>query len=195
VTRQPFDPDEVGSPDGPPDPELERAAHRLNRFRDLTADSPGPGFADRVMAAIDREPAPRAGLLGRLLATRAWQQPLRAIAVATVVVLAVGGALVAGEMAGILRQAPSGASGSPVVTTQQTATPSPEASEPAGETPEPSESPGTPEPTFSPTPSESPQSTEQATPRGSRSATPSPSSSDRETETPHPSATATSSDG
>jgi hypothetical protein len=197
VTRRPFDPRELGTPDEAPDPELERAAAELARYRDLTADVPSGGFTERVMAAVDREPAPRRGPFGWLLSAKTWQQPLRAVAVAGVVVLAVGGALVAGEMAGLIRQAPAGASATPAVTAEPRRTASPEISPSLTPPPSPTESPGTPEPTPSPEPSATQDSSEPATPSPTSGATrtPSPSASGHESETSQPSATATSSDG
>jgi hypothetical protein len=193
VTRRPFDPDEIGARDGARDPELERTAAELISYRDLTAELPAAGFADRVMAAVEREPAPGRGLLAWLRGATAWQQPLRAAALAAVVVLAVGGALVAGEISGIIRQGPTGSSASPVVTLTPSPVPSAEPTEPASETPEPSESPGTLEPSPSPTsePTERPTETPRATP----SPRPSGSGGEHETQTPQPSPSSSGSDG
>jgi hypothetical protein len=198
VTRRPFDPGEIGAADGDRDPELERTAAELLRYRDLTAEPPAAGFADRVMAAVEREPAPGRGLLAWLAGARAWQQPLRAVALAAVVVLAVGGALVAGEISGIIRQGPqTGTSPAPLVTLTPSPAPTTEPTEPSSETPEPSESPGTAEPSGSPEPSDSPGPAggETETPRPTRTASPSASPSDHETETPQPSPSSSASDG
>jgi hypothetical protein len=198
VTRRPFDPGEIGAGNGEGDPELERAAAELLRYRDLTAEPPTAGFVDRVMAAVEREPIRGRGLLAWLSGARAWQQPLRAVALAAVVVLAVGGALVAGEISGIIRQGPqTGTSPAPVVTLTPSPTPTTEPTEPASETPGPSESSGIPESSGSPEPSGTPEPTggDTETPRPTRTASPSASSSEHETQTPQPSPSPSGSDG
>lgn len=193
MSRRPFDPQDLGAPDGARDPDIEGVAQELQRYRDLTAEPPTPGFADRVMSAVDREPAPRRGLLAWLPALRALQQPLRAAALAAVVVLAVGSALVAGQ---ILHRAQTGESPSPAVTTTLSPVPSAEPTEPASETPEPSESPGTQEPTPSAS-TKTPEPTERstATPEPTRTPNPSGSGGDHESETPQPSPSSSGSDG
>ncbi len=139
---------------------------------------PGAGFADRVMAAVSREPAPRP-LAAAIGATRR-RSPIAALsalgdlwrvafsggrpfavrvpAIALVVLLVVGsvgaGALGAGAFAGLLRRAPDATpalSSSPLAPsppTEPSASPSPSPTE--GESPEPS---GQPEESESPQPS------------------------------------------
>jgi hypothetical protein len=132
-------------PDLPAD--LEDVTAELARYADVTEESAPGGFADRVMAAIAAEPAAgrRSGVLGLL---GAWltalsgpaRSSLRMAAVAAVVVLAVGGALVAGELSGLLRQGPTqaGSSGSPTASPTMTVSPSPSPTP----TLQPTESPG-----------------------------------------------------
>lgn len=179
--------------------EHDTVSEELVRYGALTDQHPSPGFVDRVMAAIDAEPAPaRGGLAGALAA---WlgqlsglaRQSLRMAAVAVVVVLAVGGALVGAQLSGLLRQGPpTGASASPVSSPAVTASPSPTSS---------------PSPTLVPSPPATPEATDTATPQAietSVTETRSPGASASEdgshetpqpTETPKPSSSASSGDG
>jgi hypothetical protein len=174
--------------------ETDTVTEELVRYGALTDRHPSPGFADRVMAAIDAEPTPGEGGLAAALA--AWsrqlagpaRQSLRMAAVAAVVVLAVGGALVGAQLSGILRQGPStGSSASPgvtpVFTASPTATPTPTLVPSPPPTEQPAQSP-TPEQTSPPTRSPRPSSSEDG-----GSETPHP------TQTPQPSASGSFGDG
>jgi hypothetical protein len=183
------DPRGTGSPGG--GPERDPVTEELVRYGALTDQHPSPGFADRVMAAVEAEPTPARG--GPAGAVAAWlgqlagpaRQSLRMAAVAVVVVLAVGGALVGAELSGILRNGPqAGSSTSPVISPAVTVSPTPSPTP----TLEPSE---TPEPSVSP--AESPESTAtngtgESSPPETRSPRPS-ASEDGGTETPHPTET------
>ncbi len=163
--------------------ERDTVTEELVRYGAITDARPSSGFADRVMAAVEAAPVPArgglAGLLGAWLARLSGpaQQTLRVAAIAAVVVLAVGGALVGGELTGLLRQGPSqtGSSGSPLPS--QTVTASPSVS------PSPSL---TPSPTLEPT--ETPQPSSHGTDVPQSSATQSTEGSPRETGSPRPSA-------
>lgn len=146
----------------------------LERYAAISDESPSPGFADRVMAAIEAEPARRGWIAGWIAAlVGPARHSLRVAAVAAVVVLAVGGALYGSQLAGLLRQQPGTAS--PSVAPSVLATPS--------VVPSPSVSP-------SPDPSESPEVSagESEQPGSSAEESAAPGSSTAETsETPHPS--------
>ncbi len=184
------DPRRMDGSDGLPD--HDPVADELVRYGALTDQHPSPGFTDRVMAAIEAEPAPArgglaaafAGWLGQLAGPA--RQSLRMAALATVVVLAVGGALVGAQLSGILRQGPpSGTSASPVPTPAVTVSPTPTA---------------VPSPTLVPSPTPTPESSDGASPQAQETAqsqtrSPRPSSSEGgshetpdPTETPKPSA-------
>ncbi len=196
--------------DGPNDiersPEFDAVTGELSRFAALADENAPAGFADRVMAAVEASPPPArsrlAGILGAWLAAFSGpaRRSLRMVAVAAVVVLAVGGALVGGELSGLLRQGPSqtGSSGSPSVSPSVMMSPSPTLSP----TPEPS---GTPEPTDSATGSPGATATDKVveTPQP-ETLTPRPSASEgsgggsetpQPTQTPEPSPSPSSSSG
>ena len=185
-------------PDLPSD--LEDVTQELARYADVTDESAPGGFVDRVMAAIGAEPAP-GRLPGPLGLVGAWLAPLsgparrslRMAALAVVVVLAVGGALVGGELSGLLRQGPTqaGSSGSPTVSPTVSASPS------ASPTPLPSLQPTpTPEPSIDATDQPSTASIETLQP-SSRTPRPTASEDAAGRETPQPTETpqATSSSG
>jgi len=165
----------------------EPVAGELRRYANLVDDAPSPGFADRVMAAVEASPAPRRGpvpWLAGLVAPFAGpaQRSLRMAAIAAVVIVAVGGALIGSELSGLLRNGPpAGSSTSPFVspTIRVTASPSPSPS-PSG-TPETTDS-ADPTPTVAPTKSPDASPSEREDHGGSQ--TPQP------TETPEPTASA-----
>lgn len=163
MTRHPFNMGELGRDD----PSLAGLAEELER---VAAESPQPpaGFHQRVLAAIDAEPAHRRSWFAALHwpgGGHAWQ----AAALGLVLALGIGAAMLAGGMLDLLRQG----SGAP--------SPVPSFSAPATVTPSPSPTPSTsPSPTPTPTPSPSP--------------TASPSADDDGTETPQPTETPDPSD-
>ncbi|HET8586237.1 MAG TPA: hypothetical protein VFM74_00025, partial [Candidatus Limnocylindria bacterium] len=165
-------------------------AAQLERYAAATRDLPPPDFADTVMSRIEREPRPRRGWLGALLgAPGGWRRPMQVAALALVIVLGTGGALVGAELVGLVRT---------------TAAPSPSVA------PAPSVAPTTP----SATPSPSPTATPSVSPSASLTPTPTPSAggsssqasatpgetapeasrTPRASETPHPSETPRASD-
>jgi hypothetical protein len=188
MSLRPFDPGELDQPA----PDLDRAVSELESYVATTATDAPRGFEDRVMAAVEREPAPRRGFLAWLLVPPASGGGLgrfaRAGALAATLVLAVAGALFAGQLADIVRNVGTGGSPTPSVSPSPlesvaptlstspglTSSPSPDVSEGASETPKPSGTAGaseqeTPEPTAIETPKAS------TTPRPSPTITPSPS--------------------
>jgi hypothetical protein len=185
MTRRPFDPDELDQPSA----DADRAVAELEGYMADSATGVPRGFEERVMAAIEREPAPRRGLLSWLLAPSGSGGGIgpfaRAGLVAATLVIAVAGALFAGQLADLVRNVGSG-SPTPV----QSVAPSPSESA----VPSPTTSP-------EPTPSGSPDASEDAqqspgasgTPGGTPDESPEPSDDDsgHESKTPRPSATAT----
>ncbi len=177
-------PRDAGLPEGPDD-----VAGELRHYADLVDDAPSPGFADRVMAAVEASPAPRRGLmpwLAGLVAPFAGpaQRSLRVAAVAAVVILAVGGALIGSELSGLLRNGPAaGSSTSPFVspTIRLTASPSPSPSSSPSGTPQTTESA---DPTATVAPTKSPDASPSERENRSGSQTPQP------TETPEPTSSA-----
>ena len=191
MTRRPFQPDELGQPpaDG------NRVVPGLESYLADTATGAPRGLAERVMDAVAHEPAPNRGFLGWLLAPSGPSGGLRRIAraslLAATLVLAVGGAIFAGELTGLIRNV---GNGSP--SEVESVSPSPSSSElpspTISEEPSSSESPGSSEdvhesPRASGAPggsgSEFPDATDDGggaasrTPRPTRTASPTPSGS------------------
>ena len=187
MSRRPFDPSELDQPST----DAERAIPELEDYVSSTATDAPRGLEERVMAAIEREPAPRRGFLAWLLMPPAagggLRQFTRATALAATLVLAVAGALFAGQLADIVRNVGSGSTPTPSVSPspsesvapsqstspEPTSSGSPEASGDASESPESSGSPdvggggsggpspvGTPDQSKTPRPSPSPTATE-----------------------------------
>jgi hypothetical protein len=184
-------PDELDQPSAA----AERASSELERYA-MTADADAPpGLSDRVMAAIEHEPAPRRGFVAWLTSpspTGGARQFVRIGAVAATLVLAVAGALFAGRLADLVRDVGDGPSPTPSVSPLPSGTPSALPSPSASETPSPS---GTPEgsddqggsgevetalPTTQPPPAQTPEETPEET------RTPRPSATASPTATPNP---------
>lgn len=152
MSRRPFDPGELDQPST----DAGRAIFELERYVATTATDAPRGLEDRVMAAVELEAAPRRGFLVWLLTPTASGSGLRrfarASALAATLVLAVAGALFAGQLADVVRNIGSGStpthtpSESVVPTPTESIGPSPSSSEEASpkqsESPEPSASPG-----------------------------------------------------
>lgn len=168
-----------GRPLDPRDPdtrpvELDPVVRELERYAELTEGEVPDGLADRVMAAVAEEQAPRRGWLVSLLGTfgtfgTGGGAP-RLLLVGATMALAVLAVVLAGRLAELFPDQQIGPSPSPSVIELPTLSPSP-----------------------SPTPSQEPSST----PRPTRSPRPSPSASpsdDDEPETPEPDETAEPSD-
>ena len=186
-----LDPDELAQPSGA----AEQATRELERYA-MAADADAPrGLADRVMAAIEHEPAPRRGFFAWLSSPSAAGGAgrfVRIAAVAATLVLAVAGALFAGRLADLVRDVGDGPSPTPSVSPLSSRTPSampsPSASEPPSPTgtPEASDDHGgsgeeeTAKPAVQPTPEETPDDTPEET------RTPRPSATASPTATPNP---------
>ena len=121
---RPTDPDGLRSDGG----DLHGVIDELDRYLDLTDADPSPGFGQRVMEAVEAEPAPRRSLLSWLTASSGGaRRSLQAIAVAAVLLLAVAGAFAGGQLAGLLRGSATPAASSttaPTVSPRPTSTPS-----------------------------------------------------------------------
>lgn len=157
MSRRPFDPGELDrlAPD-------DHAVSELERYVALTATGAPRSLEQRVMAAVDAEPLPRRGLLARFAAPRSrggFGQLVRAGALAGTLVLAVAGALFAGQLASLVRNQGAG-SPTPTVSVSQTPSPSP--------SPLPSVAPTmTTSPELTSSMSPSPPASPQATPKQS----------------------------
>lgn len=169
MTRRPFDPREIGSAGGDPDP----IADELERYAHLTQGEMPVGLADRVMARVAEEPTPRRGPLAWLLApfVAGPGGAAQVVLVAGTMALAVLAVVLAGQLGELFGNRQTGTSPSPTVLESPSLSP-------------------TPTPTVSPsvTPSQSPSLTPTPSPSPSSAAplvTPSPSDDD-ELETPEP---------
>jgi hypothetical protein len=191
VTRRPFDPNELDQPST----DADRAIAELESYLADTATGAPRGLRERVMAAIEQEPAPRRGFLSWLLTPSGANGGLRRVAragvLAATLVIAVAGALLAGELTGFLRNVGSG-SPTPV----ESVSPAPSNSLVPGLTASPeATSSGSPEPSEdapqSPGASETPEASEHETPEASPGESGDESKTPRPTRTASPSATPT----
>jgi hypothetical protein len=180
-----FDPDELDQPSAA----AGRAITELERYA-MASDADVPrGLSDRVMAAIEHEPAPHRGFLAWLVSpspSGGAGRFVRIGAVAATLVLAVAGALFAGQLADLVRDVGNGPSPtlsvSPSPSGPPSTSPSPSSSETPSSsgTPEASDDHGgsgeveTAEPSAQLTPDETPDDTpeETRTPRPSATAPP-----------------------
>jgi hypothetical protein len=185
MSRHPFDPRELDQPAADRDPSVDE----LERYV-MTADAGAPhGLSDRIMAAIEGEPAPRRGFLAWLGAPSSTgggpRRLLRVGALAATLVLAVAGALFAGQLADLVRDVGGNATPTPSVspspseTTSTSPSPSPSIEPSPSATPEGSDDHGGSgaAPTALPTPDEETSgdaSEETITPRPSPTVTASP---------------------
>jgi hypothetical protein len=187
MSRHPFDRGELDQPSG----DADRAVTELERYAKTTdADAPR-GLMDRVMAAVEHEPAPRRGFLAWLGSPPAGAGPGRYVrvgAVAATLVLAVAGALFGGRLADLVREVggngtptPS-VSSSPAETNSFSPSPSPSVAPSPSATPEASHDNGgsgglaTANPSSHETPNGNEDTTEESrTPRPSPTVTASPS--------------------
>lgn len=199
MTRRPFDPGEIDRDAT----DLESAASELKRYAALTNAAAPRDLDDRVMAAVEREPVPRRGILARF-ALPGLAGPVgrmaRAVVLAAALVLVVGGVMAAGQLARIIRDA---SVGDPSSSPTDVLMPSPSPSEDA--TPSPSESPSatesddansSPEPTGTPRSSDDSggrlsgmpeeQETQSPSPTASPSPKASPTATPEETSSEHP---------
>ena len=185
MTRRPFDPNELDQPSGGADPSVTE----LESYLADTATGAPRGLGQRVMAAVDQEPAPRRGFLAWLLTPSTSGPGVRRFAraglLSATLVVAVAGALFAGQLADLVRNV---GSGSPTPTESVSPTPSESVLPSPTTTPEATSS-GTPK--ASPGTLQSPGAT--GTPEASEAETPEASSdgSGEKSKTPRPSPTAT----
>ena len=144
-------------------PDADGAAEELERYAQQSATRPSRDFADRVMAAVEREPAPRRSFGAWLSAFASGRGPANRWAqvgvLAATLVLAIGGVLAAGELGRLIRDGNVGTPPSPSIVESATPSPlTPTPSEPA----EPSANPTAPaepsEPAETPASSAAPQS-------------------------------------
>jgi uncharacterized membrane protein YgcG len=167
MTHHPFDSEELGARDR----ELETIAGRLERYAAETAGDPRADLTARIRGAVDAQ-ADRRGPLAALLGAQGW--PARAFAAAALLAVAVGGAIVVGQLANLAREQ-IGTSPSPSVIVTPSETPTPTPTDSPTPTPTMSE---TPSPSPSPTHLPSPSSSSAASPEASDNETPEPSGSD-----------------
>ena len=184
MSRRPFDPSELDQPLADGDP----AVSELESYVATTTTGAPRGLAQRVMAAVENEPTPRRGFLAWLFIPSASagevRRVVRATALGATLVLAVAGALFAGQLAGVLRNVGSGSptptesvSPTPTESAAPTLNPSPELTSPGN--PSASEGAhGSPEPSGTPEASEleTPEPGAKGTAQESKTARPSPTS-------------------
>jgi hypothetical protein len=142
MTRNPFDPTELGTDDT----SLESIARELEDYAAASADAPPPALSSRIRDAIDAEPVGWWASVSTALVP--FRTPARLLAAAAVVVAAIVGAMALGDLADRARQN-VGSSPPPILTTpspSSTISPSPSVS------PSPSTTPTT-SPTHTPSPS------------------------------------------
>jgi hypothetical protein len=151
MTRRPFDPNELDQPSGGADPSVTE----LESYLADTATGAPRGLGQRVMAAVEQEPAPRRGFLAWLLTPSTSGPGVRRFAraglLSATLVVAVAGALFAGQLADLVRNVGSGSptpteSVSPMpsesvlpdpsISSEPTPSASPERSEDANQSPE-----------------------------------------------------------
>ncbi|HEY4767600.1 MAG TPA: hypothetical protein VII26_01535 [Candidatus Limnocylindria bacterium] len=183
MSRSPFDPSEVDGSLDPRDPAVEE----LERYATIASDQAPGNLADRVMSAVAAEPTPRRGLMAWLVTPPSAGRPFARFARVTVLgatlVLAVAGALYAGELARLVRDFSVGSTPQPSPSITESFEPSPSESI----SPSPSVSPVEPE-SETPEQSAEPSAAATATPRQSTSQ-PSPTGSEDESKSPSPSQT------
>lgn len=182
MTRRPFDRGEVDQPLG----DAERTVAELESYLADTAMGAPRGLHERVMAAIEHEPAPHRGFLSWLVTPSGsgvgMRRFVRAGLLAATLVMAVAGALFAGQLSGLIRNVGSGSptptetvsplpseSVRPSSTTSDEASPSgsPEASQDTHGSPGASKSAGA-------SADETPDTSPEETPGASGTARPSP---------------------
>jgi hypothetical protein len=173
MTHRHYDPSELDLID----PELDAVARRLEGYASATPGDPPTDLADRIVAAMDDEPGPRAAWWAPFAV---WRRPAQALAAAAVVIAAITGALAVGELFDQARQRSIGTSPGPSVEASPVA---PSVSPSPSLVPSPSQS-ASPSATPSPTPPAVSPTTDDAR-------TPIPTASDDddddEIETPEPS--------
>ena len=149
MTHHHYDPSELDRQDS----ELDSVAERLEGYASATRTEPPIGLVDRIVAAIDEEPAPRTAWWTRVTA---WRRPALGLAAAAVVIAAITGALAVGELVDQARQRSVGSSPSPAVEASPSVapslTPSPSLVPSPSESASPTVAPSPPGPTVSPTP-------------------------------------------
>jgi hypothetical protein len=152
MTRRPFDPTEAGDLG----PDMDATLADLDRYLADTAEYPSPAFADHIMESLAREPTPRRGLVGGLLAfVTAPGSGGRLVLVAATMAVAILAVIAAGQLGNLLPPPNVGGSPSPTTIVSPSTRPSP--------TPSPSPSPRdsrSPRPSSSEAPQDSPDARE-----------------------------------
>jgi hypothetical protein len=170
----------------------------LERYA-MANDSDAPrGLAERIMAAIELEPAPRRGFLAWMTRPSSpgggSARFLRVGALGATLALAVAGALFAGQLAGLVRDVGGDATPTPSVTSPPSSVPSPSASPSLSLesspplSPEPTTSNGVPGevPSAQPTPLHTANATPEDTAEETSTARPSPTTTVSPSPTPTP---------
>lgn len=193
MTHRPFDPNELDQPAT----DADRTIVELENYLADTATGAPRGLGQRVMAAIEQEPAPRGGFLSWLLTPSGSNTGMRRFAragvLAATLVVAIAGAIFAGQLTGLVRNV---GSGSPTPVESVSPTPS-ESVAPSPTTSPKATSSGSPQASedalASPGATGTPDASEDETPEASPEETPEDSRTPRPTKTASPSATATES--
>lgn len=192
MTHRPFDPHELDQPSV----DAERPIAELESYAADTATGAPHGLVQRVMAAVEQEPAPVRGFLGWLLTPSGsgLRRVARASVLAATLVIAVAGAIFAGQLTGLIRNVGNGSPSevesvspapspserqSPTNSPQIAPSESPEASEDAHQSPRASSGPGESE-------AESPEASDDGSGAGSRTPRPTKIASPTPVGTAHP---------
>lgn len=192
MTHRPFDPHELDQPSV----DAERPIAELESYAADTATGAPHGLVQRVMAAVEQEPAPVRGFLGLLLTPSGsgLRRVARASVLAATLVIAVAGAIFAGQLTGLIRNVGNGSPSevesvspapspserqSPTNSPQIAPSESPEASEDAHQSPRASSGPGESE-------AESPEASDDGSGAGSRTPRPTKIASPTPVGTAHP---------
>jgi hypothetical protein len=143
MTRRPFDPGETGDLG----PDMDPTLADLDRYLADTAEYPSPTFADHVMQSVEREPTPRRGALGAVVAFLSTPGGTgRVVLLAATAVVAILAVVAIGQIGNLLPPSNIGTSPQP----SQIVSPSPEPSPSSTPSPRATRSPR-PTPTASET--------------------------------------------
>jgi hypothetical protein len=108
MTHRPFDPSELDQPTT----DTRRAVAEIESYLADTATVAPRGLGQGVVAAIEREPAPRRGFLSWLMMPSGLNNRARRVAraglLAATLVIAIAGAILAGQLTGMIRNVGSG---------------------------------------------------------------------------------------
>lgn len=107
MTHRPFDPNELDQPAT----DAGRVIPELESYLADTGTGAPRGLGQSVMAAIEREPAPRRGFPSWLMLPPGWKgtrRVVRAGVLAATLLIAIAGAILAGQLTGLIRNVGSG---------------------------------------------------------------------------------------